>query len=72
MFCFFDTDKGDVWDYVWLVPAPDFLKLANKLQNGKTLGFVAGRGKRESNKWDQYLIDKRDLASEILNQMERI
>mgnify|MGYP001175553003 CR=1 FL=1 len=72
VFCFFDTDKGDVWDYVWFVPAPDFLKLANKLQNGKTLGFVAGRGRRESNKWDQYLIDKRDLASEILNQMKRI
>jgi hypothetical protein len=72
VFCFFDTDKGDVWDYVWFVPAPDFVKLANKLQNGKMLGFVAGRGKRESNKWDQYLIDKRDLASEILNQMKRI
>jgi hypothetical protein len=72
VFCFFDTDKGDVWDYVWFVPAPDFLKLANKLQGGKMLGFVAGRGRRESNKWDQYLIDKRDLASEILNQMKRI
>jgi len=72
VFCFFDTDKGDVWDYVWFVPSPDFLKLANKLQNGKMLGFVAGRGRRESNKWDQYLIDKRDLASEILNQMKRI
>lgn len=72
VFCFFDTDKGDVWDYVWFVPAPDFLKLANKLQGGKSLGFVAGRNRRESNKWDQYLIDKRDLASEISNQMKRI
>lgn len=72
VFCFFDTDKGDVWDYVWFVPAPDFLKLANKLQGGKSLGFVAGRGRRESNKWDQYLIDKRDLASKISNQMKRI
>lgn len=72
VFCFFDTDKGDVWDYVWFVPAPDFLKLANKLQGGKSLGFVAGRNRRESNKWDQYLIDKRDLASEVSNQMKRI
>jgi len=72
VFCFFDTDKGDVWDYVWFVPSPGFLKLSNKLQNAKMLGFVAGRGRRESNKWDQYLIDKRDLASEILNQMKRI
>ena len=72
VFCFFDTDKVDVWDYVWFVPSPDFLKLANKLQNGEMLGFVAGRGRCESNKWDEYLIDKRDLASEILNQMKRI
>ncbi len=72
VFCFFDTDKGDVWDYVWFVPAPDFLKLANQLQGGRMLGFVAGRNRRESNKWDQYLIDKRDLAGAILNQMKRV
>lgn len=72
VFCFFDTDQGDVWDYVWFVPAPDFLKRANRLNNGKRLGFVAGRNRRESNKWDQYLIDKRDLADAILKQMRRI
>jgi hypothetical protein len=72
VFCFFDTDKGDVWDYVWFVPAPDFLKLANRLLGGKMLGFVAGRKKKESNKWDNYLIDKRDLADAMLNQMKRI
>lgn len=36
------------------------------------LGFVAGRKKKESNKWDEYLIDKRDLANKILNQMNRL
>lgn len=72
VFCFFDTDQGDLWDYVWFVPAPEFIKMANKLQGGKMLGFVAGRKKKESNKWDSYLIDKRDLANEILNQMGRL
>lgn len=72
VFCFFDTEQGDLWDYVWFVPAPDFLKLSNKLQGGKMLGFVAGRKRKESNKWDEYLIDKRDLANEILNQMNRL
>lgn len=72
VFCFFDTEQGDLWDYVWFVPAPDFLKMSNKLLGGKMLGFVAGRKKKESNKWDEYLIDKRDLANEILNQMNRI
>lgn len=72
VFCFFDTEQGDLWDYVWFVPAPDFLKMSNKLQGGKMLGFVAGRKKNEANKWDEYLIDKRDLANEILNQMKRL
>jgi len=72
VFCFFDTEEGDLWDYLWFVPAPDFIKMANKLDGGKSLGFVAGRTRRESNKWDQYLIDKRDLANTIIKQMKRI
>ena len=72
IFCFFDVDKGDLWDYVWFIPAPDFIKLANKLDGGKSLGFVAGRNKKESNKWDDYLIDKRSLANQIIEQMKRI
>jgi len=46
VFCFFDTEQGDLWDYVWFVPAPDFLKMSNKLMSGKMLGFVAGRKKK--------------------------
>lgn len=72
IFCFFDTSEGDLWDYLWFVPAPDFIKMANKLDKGKILGFVAGRKKKETNKWDQYLIDKRDLANAIIGQMKRI
>ena len=72
VFCFFDTEEGDLWNYLWFVPAPDLLKLANKLDGGRLLGFVAGRKKKETNKWDQYLIDKRDLANQIIAQMKRI
>lgn len=72
IFCFFDTNDGDLWNYLWFVPAPDFIKMANKLEKGKILGFVAGRKKKETNKWDQYLIDKRELANMIIGQMRRI
>lgn len=72
IFCFFDTSEGDLWDYLWFVPAPDFIKMANNLNSGKMLGFVAGRKKKETNKWDQYLIDKRELANMIIGQMKRI
>src|SRR3990167_1538312 len=43
VFCYFDTEEGDLWDYLWFVAAPDFVKMANKLQGGKMFGFVAGR-----------------------------
>lgn len=72
VFCYFDTEHGDLWDYLWFVPAPDFVRMANKLLGGRNYGFVAGRQKKESNKWDGYLIDKRDLANTIIKQINRI
>lgn len=72
VFCYFNTEEGDLWDYLWFVPAPAFIKMANKLDGGRSLGFVAGRTRRETNKWDQYLVDKRDLANTIINQLKRI
>ena len=72
VFCYFDIIDGDIWDYVWFVPAPDFLRKANQLQNGTSLGFVAGRKQSESNKWDEYLIAKTDLSTSIIEQLGKI
>lgn len=71
VFCLFDTAKGDVHDYIWFVPAPDFKKMAHKDKNG-LLGFVSGKQKKDSNKWDAFMIDKRDLASRVIEQLKRI
>lgn len=71
IFCHFDTSKGEIDDFVWFVPAPDFIKEANKLNKGKMLGFVAGRSKKPSNKWDKYSVHKHDLANHILAHMKR-
>lgn len=71
VFCLFDTSKGDVHDYVWFVPAPDFIRMAHRDKND-LLGFVSGKQKKESNKWDAYMIDKRDLANRVMEQLKRI
>lgn len=71
VFCYFDTEDGDLWNYLWFVPAPDFVRMANKLEGGKKYGFVAGRQRKDSNKWDSFLIDKKDLANTIIKQMSR-
>lgn len=72
VFCYFDTKDGDVWDYLWFVPAPDFIKKSNKLQGGAMLGFVAGRKQSETNKWDEYLIEKTDLSEAIIEQLNKL
>jgi hypothetical protein len=71
VFCYFDTSDGDIWDYIWVIPAPDFLRKANKLEGGQSYGFVAGRKVSETNKWDEYLIQKTDLSTTIISQLEK-
>lgn len=71
VFCLFNTAKGDVHDYVWFVPAPDFIRMAHKDKND-LLGFVSGKQKKDSNKWDTFMIDKRDLAGRVIEQLKRI
>jgi hypothetical protein len=72
VFCYFNTLDGDVWDNLWFIPAPEFLKKANQLMGGTNLGFVAGRKQSEANKWDEYLIDKTDLSTKIIEQLNKI
>ncbi len=72
VFCYFDMLDGDIWDYLWFVPAPDFIKKANKLRDGESLGFVAGKTQRENNKWDEYLIPKQELAIKIASQINKL
>lgn len=66
IFCLFDTQDGDLANYLWFVPADEFILKANKLKGGSILGFVAGPNKKESNKWDKYMIEKKDLANKII------
>lgn len=71
VFCLFDISLGDISQYLWLVPAPDFIKMAHKDKNG-LLGFVSGKLKKDTNKWDEFMIDKKDLAAKISEQLKRI
>jgi len=59
IFCIFDIDKGEFSD-LWFVPAKDFINSPNKSKDGKILRFARG-----NNKWDEFLIDKKELANKI-------
>ena len=70
VFAFFDITKGDIWDYLWLVPGKEFVKNARRLKKDDRLLFVSGTDpKKVTNKWNKYLIDKRELAKEVIKQM---
>ncbi|MDP3245148.1 MAG: winged helix-turn-helix domain-containing protein [bacterium] len=75
VFAFFDTEDGDIWDFLWFVPAKAFVKIAPKSDNkklGQIYRFVAGRSRRGTNRWDEFLIDKRDLGNKIFEEMKKI
>lgn len=71
VFCLIDTEEMDMWDYLWLIPTPEFVKLASYQKKTDRYVFVSGLTRRESNQWNRYLIDKRDLANQIIAQMKR-
>lgn len=71
VFCLFDTARGDIHDWIWFVPAPDFLHMATRDKND-LLGFTSGKQKKDTNKWDAFMIDKRDLASRVAEQLKRV
>ena len=45
--------------------------MATKDKNG-LFEFVSGKSKKENNKWDAFMIDKRDLASTLIGQLKRL
>lgn len=73
VFCFFDVDEGDIWRYLWFVPASNFVRIAQTSRN-KKLGdiyrFVAGKSKKLTNKWDKFLIEKQKLGKKIAGYLE--
>lgn len=68
VFCSFDTSKGDV-ERIWFVPAIALHKL-NPTRAG-LFSFVAAKSKKESNKWNEYLLgDIRELAGKVTELMD--
>ncbi len=74
VFCYFDTDEGDLWKYLWFIPADKFLARAPELATGQ-FAFRATMNPSGTTRggrplaWSEFLIDKRGLADAILRLM---
>lgn len=73
VFVFFDLSDGDLYEYVFCIPAPDFLKLTRneKKQAGERV-FTVGLSKPEKSKYSEFMIEKRELANKINEIMSKL
>ena len=74
VFVYFDLSEGDLFDQVFCIPVPDFLKLTknkNK-KNPKDRIFTAGLKRPDKSKFAKFMIEKRELANKIIEIMNKL
>lgn len=67
--CMFDIDAADIWEYLWYIPAPEFLARGTAANGGELVQFVSGKNIERMGQWSDYLVRKQDLADALLKQM---
>ena len=73
VFVYFDLSEGDLLDYLFCIPAPEFLKLT-KNENKRTdkRVFTVGLKGPDKSKYAEFMIEKRELANKIIEIMDRL
>lgn len=73
IFVYFDLSEGDLFDQVFCIPAPDFLRLTeNKKKRTKNRTFTVGLRHPDRSKYAEFMIEKRELANRIIEIMDRL
>ena len=73
VFVYFDLSQGDLFDQVFCIPAPDFLRLTaneNKKQGERV--FTVGLRNPDRSKYAEFMIEKRELANRIIEIMDKL
>jgi len=73
VFVYFALSEGDLFDQLFCIPAPEFLKLtANEKKKTDDRTFTVGLSHPEKSKYAEFMIEKRELANKILEIMDRL
>ncbi len=73
VFVYFDLSEGDLFDQVFCVPAPDFLKLTyNDAKKDGNRVFTVGLNNPDRSKYAEFMIEKRELANKIIELMDKL
>ncbi|MBI2641923.1 hypothetical protein HYW87_05050 [Candidatus Roizmanbacteria bacterium] len=73
IFVFFDLTSGDLFDNIFCIPAPEFLKLTEneKKRTGNRV-FTVSLNRPEKSKYAEFMIEKRELSKRIIEIMDRL
>lgn len=73
IFVYFDLSEGDLFDQVFCIPAPDFLRLThNENKKPGRRVFTVSLNHPDRSKYAEFMIEKRELANRILGIMEKL
>lgn len=73
VFVYFDLSDGDLFDQIFCIPAPDFLRLtANEDKKPGERVFTVGLRNPDKSKYSEYMIEKRELANRIIELMDKL
>lgn len=73
VFVYFDLSDGDLFDQVFCIPAPDFLRLtANEDKKPGERVFTVGLRNPDKSKYAEFMIEKRELANRIIELMDKL
>lgn len=73
VFVYFDLTQGDIFDQIFCIPAPDFIRLTQNEQ--KKTGdrvFSVGLQHPDRSKYSEFMIEKRELANRIIEIMDKL
>lgn len=73
VFAYFDLSEGDLFDQLFCIPAPEFLRLTEN-ENKKTQDrvFTVGLNSPDKSKYAEYMIEKRELGNKIIEYLDKL
>jgi len=73
VFVYFDLSEGDLFDQVFCIPAPDFLRLtANEDKKPGERVFTVGLRNPDKSKYAEFMIEKREIANRITEILDKL
>ena len=73
VFVYFDLSSGDLFDQIFCIPVPEFLRLtANKNKKPGERVFTVGLKHPDKSKYSEFMIEKRELANRVIEILDKL